>query len=477
MRHVIAFRKLFATSVLAIAVGPLASCDAGPAVEQRPQSITFGLPPTPALNETSAKVAATASSGLPVRYTSSRPSICSVDPGTGAVTALAGGTCTIAANQGGDSRYAPAPQVTQDVVFTFRDVVAFTGPPPALIVHDQATLAAVATSGLPVSYTTVTPTACSVDAGTALVTALSVGDCTIIASAGDAEATQTVAITAPSAVTAPGAPSGLVATAGDVNSTVAVRIGGIQAGGTPITGFSVSSSPPGVTATSAGMPMTVTCPSSCSGYRFSVTATNAVGLGPSSLPAEIVTRYRVVATFREPDTQPNDSIFVGAFSFNATTGAASDLSGVLSESMTGGSSRYPNDTMTWVPLEHQLSSIPVQVDGAEGLLITTFRLDSTNTLSAEPRFGGTDGWSPGSGSGLYFGYPSANPENAYARIFVNVFDPTAALTQAQLDRLAYADCTPGGMMGASCMTGTSVASYGTAGTMGGHPVSQTIVRQ
>ena len=29
-------------------------------------------------------------------------------------------------------------------------------------------------------------------------------------------------------------------------------------------------------------------------------------------------------------------------------------------------------------------------------------------------------------------------------------------------------------MGAACMTGTSVAGYGAAGTMGGYPVSQSI---
>jgi hypothetical protein len=32
------------------------------------------------------------------------------------------------------------------------------------------------------------------------------------------------------------------------------------------------------------------------------------------------------------------------------------------------------------------------------------------------------------------------------------------------------------MMGASCMTGTAVAGYGVAGTMGGRPVSQTTTR-
>jgi len=62
-------------------------------------------------------------------------------------------------------------------------------------------------------------------------------------------------------------------------------------------------------------------------------------------------------------------------------------------------------------------------------------------------------------------------------IFVNTTDPTTALTQAQIDKLAYADCTAGGMMMSSCMTGTTVAGYGRIGTMSGYPVSQVITKQ
>ena len=51
------------------------------------------------------------------------------------------------------------------------------------------------------------------------------------------------------------------------------------------------------------------------------------------------------------------------------------------------------------------------------------------------------------------------------------------LTQDQIDKLAYADCAPGGMMGSTCMTGTTEAGYGVLGSMGGYPVSQVITRQ
>ena len=63
--------------------------------------------------------------------------------------------------------------------------------------------------------------------------------------------------------------------------------------------------------------------------------------------------------------------------------------------------------------------------------------------------------------------------NAYALIFVPD-SPLGALTQAQIDKLAYAGCSPGGMVGTACMTGTSAAGYGSDGTMGGYPASQVI---
>lgn len=184
----------------------------------------------------------------------------------------------------------------------------------------------------------------------------------------------------------------------------------------------------------------------------------------AALPAAAsVIAYDVVATFREPDTQPHDTIFEGSFLYDDGAGTVSGLHGMLSESMTGNTS--------WLALDHQLSAVYDATLG--GLLVTAFLNPSTDTLTTT--FGG-DGWSPGSdaGSGLYFGFPNANPGNAYVRIFVPATNPLAPLTQAQIEKLAYADCAPGGMMGATCMTGTSVAGYGYVGTMGGYPVSQQI---
>jgi len=467
---------LRAALTAAAAVTAWACAGEGPAVEARSQTITFAPAPSPIVNQTSVTVSAIASSGLPVAYSSTTPSVCSVDRRAGVVTAKISGICNIAANQPGDTRYAPAPQVDQDVTFALGETLLFY-PAPLMSLYDRASVTAVDNLGLSVSYATSTPSICSVEGSTGLVIALSTGDCTIVAGAGTLQEEQTIPISAPPGTTVPGSPAGIAASAGDTPGTATIRIGATAAGGSPIIEYSVASSPPGITASGPASPISVTCPSSCAGHRFSVTATNAVGTSAPSGAVDVVTGYRVVATFHEPDTQPNDSVFVGSFTLDATTGVVSGLRGRLSEAMTGGATPFPNDTMTWLSLEHQLSSVPVTLSGVSGALVTTFLLDTTDTLSSNATFGGTDGWSPGSGMGLYFGYPGANPGNAYVRIFVNTSEPTTALSQAQLDKLAYADCTPGGMMGASCMTGTTVAGYGTLGTMSGYPVSQTTTRE
>ena len=462
----------------------------GPAIEARPQTISYSAAPSLAIGN-SATVSATASSGLAVSYSSVTPAVCSVNSSTGVVISISAGACIIAANQSGNTRYAPAPQVMQSIpVGSGSNQTIGFGIVPALSLGGTATVSATASSGLPVTFISTTPAICSVNTSTGLVTDLTAGTCTIAANqAGDTnfnaapQVTQTISVAASSGITVPGTPTGVAATAGTTSNTVIVTFGATDSGGSPLTGYTVTSSPTGITATGAASPITVSCPSTCAGFAFSVFAANAMGTSVPSAFSDVITTYKVVETFNEPDTQPNNSIFAGTFMFNSTTGTVTNLHGILSEAMTGGSIPYPNDTMTWLTLNNQLSSIPVTLGGVNGLLVTTFMLNTTNTFSNNPAYGGTDGWSPGTGFGLYYGFPSAASPgaggigNAYARIFVNTSNPTAALTQSQIDKLAYADCTAGGMMGGTCMTGTTIAGYGSEGTMSGEPVSQVITKQ
>jgi hypothetical protein len=469
----------------ALALAALGGCEGdGPAIEARPQTITFQAAPPLPLGGT-ATVAATASSGLAVHYGSATPSVCSVDRATGQVSARTVGTCVLSADQPGDTRYAPAAQATQSLPILFDPVqtIRFAAA-PRLSWGGSARVSATASSGLPVAYGSLTPAVCLVGSGTGLVVSLSTGECVVSADQpGDGHfdpaprALQTLAVSAPSAATVPGAPAEVEATAGDDPRTVRVSVGPTDSGGSPVSSYTVLSSPAGITGSGSSSPIVVTCPSSCAGHGFSAFATNALGAGATSALAPVVTAYEVVETFFEPDTQPRNTIFLGSFTLDSTSGTVSGLQGILSESMTGGPVAYPNDSMTWLSLGHQLVQAPATVGGVSGLWVATFLLDRTDTLSADPRFGGIDGWSPGSGSGLHSGFPGANPGNAYALIFVDPQNPTAPLSQAQIEPLAYADCTPGGMMGDTCMTGTTLAGAGSVGSMGGRPVSLRITRR
>jgi hypothetical protein len=450
--------------------------DDGPAIQtKQSQSIVFDT--APELNQGgTATVSATASSGLSVSYGSDSPTVCSVDSSTGVVTDIIAGTCVIIANQSGDATYAAAQQVSQTIeVAPNRDQTITFAAAPTLTLGGTATVSATASSGLAVGYSSATPEVCSVTPDSGQVTDLTAGDCIIAADqAGDsffdaaAQVQQTITVVVEPGVSVPGAPTGVTAVAHDGLDTITVTAGETDSGGSTIQGYTVTSQPAGVLVTGTSLPITVTCPATCSGHTFSVVATNALGDGPSSAPAHVVATYDVVATFYEPDTQPQNSIFTGSFTFDATTNTVSGLSGSLTESMTG-------PPMATLQLTHQLSSVTDSALG--GLLVTTFLNNTTATFTTDISLGGTDGWEPGSGFGLYYGFPGTNPGNAYAMIFVNVSDPTAPLTQAQLDKIAYADCAPGGMMSATCMTGTTVAGYATVGTMSGYPISQTITQR
>lgn len=489
----------------------------GAAIQARSQAISFDkvspltVVASGGIAAGTSRVAATVSSGLPLVYSSVTPDVCSVDAQTGTVTVhgainerlLQG--CRIAADQFGNETFAPARQVqviaiqvdpTQSIAF---------GAAPSLSLFSTVTVSATASSGLAVSYLSSTPSVCTVDARTGLVSSLTAGTCTITAGqAGNAmfqsaaDASLNLPVSVPSGLTVPGAPAGVSATMGTTAQTVQVSIGATDSGGSPITAYVVTSIPAGLSATGAASPIVVACGGSCNGHAFSVTAVNAVGQGATSAPVDVLTTYQVVETFYEPATQPNNSIFTGTFRLNATTGTVSNLTGTLTQSMTGGSSslsggassggtNYGDVPMTLVTLSHQLSVQAVSLGGVNGLLVTTFARPTTDTFYKSGVGGqpSNDGWTPAVGvdvGGIYFGFPSApNPSaggvgNAYAMVFINPQDPVAALNQLQIDKLAYADCTAGGMMGAACMTGTSVAGHGSAGTMGGYPVSQTIVR-
>ena len=142
------------------------------------QTITFKNPGAQTVG-TPLILSATASSGLTVSFTSQTASVCAVSGTT--ATFLASGTCTINANQAGNSNYAAATQVQQSfsVVTTSTNVITFAQPAPQVLTT-PLNLVASASSGLPVSFSTTTPANCTVF--NASVQFLQQGTCTITAS-------------------------------------------------------------------------------------------------------------------------------------------------------------------------------------------------------------------------------------------------------------------------------------------------------
>ena len=88
---------------------------------------------------------------------------------------------------------------------------------------------------------------------------------------------------------APGAPSGVAATAGDGRATVAFAAPADN--GAAITRYTVTASPGGRQATGSASPITVTGLANGTSYTFTVTATNAAGTGPPSPPSAAVTPH------------------------------------------------------------------------------------------------------------------------------------------------------------------------------------------
>ncbi|MGC2457247.1 MAG: CARDB domain-containing protein [Gallionellaceae bacterium] len=144
------------------------------------QTISFGSAPSGVVVDGSGTVSATATSALAVSFTSLTPDVCTVSDNI--VTGVSVGTCTIAADQGGDANYNPAPEVTQDFSIGMGNQTISFGSAPNVVVTGTGTVSATATSGLAVSFTSQTPSICTVSGST--VTGVNTGTCTIAADQG-----------------------------------------------------------------------------------------------------------------------------------------------------------------------------------------------------------------------------------------------------------------------------------------------------
>jgi hypothetical protein len=91
----------------------------------------------------------------------------------------------------------------------------------------------------------------------------------------------------------PGAPTSVAASAGNTQATITFTAP--PDGGSPITSYTATSNPDGITGSAAGTSVIVNGLTNGTAYTFTVTATNADGTGPASAPSNSVV----------PDVAPN----------------------------------------------------------------------------------------------------------------------------------------------------------------------------
>lgn len=145
-------------------------------VAKASQVITFDAPSNRTYGDPPFAINPTASSGLPVAVASSTPATCTVANTT--VTIVAAGDCTLTAAQSGNGNYTAATTVSRTFTISkANQTIDFPALPNRTIGSAPFNISATASSGLPVTFASITPVICTVNGTTiALVTP---GDCTI----------------------------------------------------------------------------------------------------------------------------------------------------------------------------------------------------------------------------------------------------------------------------------------------------------
>ena len=295
-----------------------------------PQTITFSNPGSQNFG-TSPQLTATSTSGLPVTFTSGTTSVCTVTA-SGVMTTVAPGTCTIHANQAGDSAFLPAPQVSQSFAIVVPGgavSLSTPSPLPAGTGGVAYSLTLVSSGGAaPYTYTETgaLPVGMSMNpAGTLSGTPTSSGTYSFTVTVSDA-ATQTAQKTYQLTINAPGialAPSTLPQ--GKVGTVFASTTVSASGGSAPYS-YAVTSGamPAGLTLTPAGVISGT--PTAAGSFNVTITATDRFGFQGAQAytivigqPAPIVVNDSASTNANSPVTIPVTTIDTGPITSIAIT--------------------------------------------------------------------------------------------------------------------------------------------------------------
>ena len=179
-------------------------------------------------------------------------------------------------------------------------------------------------------------------------------------------------VTPSAPLTVPGAPTIGTATAGNAQATITFTAPANN-GGSAITGYTVTSSPGGFTATGSASPITVTGLSNGIAYTFTVTATNANGIGPASSASNSV-------TLSAPSTVP------GAPTIGTATKGNAQAAVTFTAPASNGGSTITGYTVTSSPggIIATGSGSPITVTGLTNGTAYTFTVTATNVNGTGP---------------------------------------------------------------------------------------------
>ncbi len=175
---------------------------------------------------------------------------------------------------------------------------------------------------------------------------------------------EVLALVPPSA-TIPEAPTSVTAVAGNAQATVSFAVPGSD-GGSPITSYTVTSSPGAISATGTTSPITVTGLTNGQAYTFTVIATNSVGPSAPSAASAPVTPATVPGSPTGVSAVAGDAQATVSFTAPVSTGGSSIISYTVTSN--------PDD------ISVTNSSSPITITGLTNGQAYTFTVIATNAI-------------------------------------------------------------------------------------------------